>query len=476
MGSTLALIAFIVGIGGLFYLDRDNSARTSKALWLPVIWIWINGSRPISAWLGMSQLTESSSGLPDSSLVDQLVAGTLMLLGVMVLIRRQKDLILLLRRSWPITFYFAFCFVSVFWSDFPTWGFKRWIRALGDLAMVMVLATDAEQAAALKRFLSRVGFVLLPASVLLLKYYPDLSHSYDEWGFRMNTGVTTNKNILGVITLVLALGTVWQVLTLLRDKQKPNRARHLVAQCVLLYFGISLLFTAHSATSGACFILGLGLMLTTSLPQIRNRPAAVHVLILVILLGGALTILLGGKGAAVKAMGRNEDFTGRTEVWQVVIPMAPNPVIGAGFETFWLGPRAENVRRVFSSFINEAHNGYIEVYLNLGLVGVGLIALILTQGYRSAVAAFRRNWTFGSLLVAYILAGAIYSVTEAGFRMLGPMWFFLLLAVVASSRLKATAMDCNSNAQDSLPTFQGKQLRSSRSRSDEQMKCFAAKR
>ncbi len=39
------------------------------------------------------------------------------------------------------------------------------------------------------------------------------------------------------------------------------------------------------------------------------------------------------------------------------------------------------------SMTNEAHNGYIEVYLNLGWLGLGLIALILGQGYRRAVRA-----------------------------------------------------------------------------------------
>jgi len=39
--------------------------------------------------------------------------------------------------------------------------------------------------------------------------------------------------------------------------------------------------------------------------------------------------------------------------------------------------------------VNEAHNGYLEVYLNLGWVGVGLIGLILMKGYSNVVTAFR---------------------------------------------------------------------------------------
>ena len=103
--------------------------------------------------------------------------------------------------------------------------------------------------------------------------------------------------------------------------------------------------------------------------------------------------LLGGKAAITEALGRKPDLTGRTEIWKMVIPMAPNPIGGAGFETFWVGPRvAKNLLEGWGTrMTNEAHNGYIEVYLNLGWLGLGLIALILGQGYRRAVSAFRRD-------------------------------------------------------------------------------------
>ena len=54
MNPSLASVICACGTAGLFYLGRDNTIRTSKALWLPVIWIWIVGSRPVSAWLGVS--------------------------------------------------------------------------------------------------------------------------------------------------------------------------------------------------------------------------------------------------------------------------------------------------------------------------------------------------------------------------------------------------------------------------------------
>jgi len=385
---------------------------------------------------------------PPVSLLDQTIAGSLILLGAVVLIRRGKDVQRLLKASWPLALYYFYALFSLLWSDFPAWGFKRWIRGLGDLIMVLIVCSDVQPAAALRRLLSRVGFVLLPASILLIRYYPALGQSWDPWGsVQMFNGVSGNKNMLGNLVFVLSLGAFWQILTLVRDKKDPNRKRRLLAQCTLLAFGIELLFMAHSATSGACFVFGAGLMLATSLPCFRRRPAAVHALVATIVLVGCFIEVLGGRGAITGAMGRKADLTGRTEIWDIVIPLVPSSIGGAGFETFWVGPR---VARIFSKvggfgMTNEAHNGYVETYLNLGVLGLACIALVLGYGYRKAVATFRRDSALGALLMGYVVTAVAYNISEAGFRILSVEWFFLLLSVTAACRVNSVLRSVRPN-------------------------------
>ena len=439
MSPQTAALLCTAGIAGLFWLDRDGSARTSKALGLAVIWVLINGSRSVSSWLGMGAGMEIPGQIPPSSLLDQFVAGGLILSGAIVLTRPGRDVKSLLKASWPIVLFFSFALASIMWSDFPGWGFKRWIRALGDVIIVLIVVTDPHPIVALRRLLSRVGFVLLPLSLLFIKYYPDLGRGFSEWGGDsiVNTGVTTNKNSLGSLVFLISLGTLWQVLSLLNDREQPHRARRLSAQCILLAFGIDLLYAAHSATSGAAFTFGAGVLLLITRPFFRVRPTAVHGLVLTVLVVAGFTVLLGGKDDAVKAMGRKPDLTGRTEIWKTVIPLVPNSMVGAGFETFWIGPRVKKFYETYGGvhMTNEAHNGYVETYLNLGWVGVGIVALILWQGYRKAVKAFHYDSEVGALLVAYILALSAYNIGEAGFRMLNLTWFFLLLSMLAASRV-----------------------------------------
>lgn len=446
MNPHLALFICFLGIAGLFYLDRDESVRPSRALWIPALWLGITESRAVSVWFGIAPPAGVNVQM-DGSPVDRLFFQILLVAGIIVVIRRGSRASGLLKASWPLIVYFSYCLLSCFWSDYPGVSLKRWIKAIGDLVMVLVVVTDAEPAAALKHLFSRLGFVLLPTSIVFIKYFPDLGRGYTPDGLPMNTGVTTNKNSLGVVTFVLLLGALWRVLSLLENKEHSDRGWHLWAQLTLLAIGVWVLVLAQSATSIACVILGAALMLATRLQAFRRKPSAVHALILAIVLVGGATYFMGGGAGVVHALGRKDNLSGRTDIWAAVLAAGANPVVGAGFESFWITPRymAEIVHHLAGwwdpSGLNEAHNGYIEVYLDLGWVGVGMIALILISGYRASVAAFRLDREIGGLMLAYVATAAIYSITEAGFRMLSPIWIFLLLAIVTSRRIATGAAE-----------------------------------
>src|SRR5579872_4086604 len=342
MNPSLARLAYWLGIAGLFYLNRDKSVRTSKALWIPVIWYWIGGSRPVSAWLNGGFVTgDQAEALMDGNPTDRLVFFVLLAIGVVVLVNRGRISRLLMAANWPILLYYSYCLVSVAWSDFPDVSIRRWIKATADIVMPLVVVTDAQPTAAIRRLFSRVGFIILPVSVLFIKYFPELGRTYDPWsGEPANTGLTTNKNMMGVIAFIYALGALWQVLRLFRGSNMENRKRQLVAQCTALGFGIWLLDNVHSATAGTCFWLGAALMIVASLPRVWGHPSALHRLIMTLVVVGVLVKVTGADTLVItQGIGRNADLTGRTDIWAMVIPMAPNALLGAGFESFWLGPR-----------------------------------------------------------------------------------------------------------------------------------------
>src|ERR1700720_45862 len=207
--TQLATLVLLIGIAVLFRLDWNPEAKTSKALWLPVMWLWIAGSRPISAW--QSGGMESTAGqLMDGSPLDRNIYILLLALAIVVLLGRSAAALKLLQEHLPLALFMFYCAVSIFWSDYPDVAFKRWIKSLGDYAMILIVLTDKDHIAAIKRVLARVSFVLIPLSVLLIKYYPALGRQYaPNWDSTVFfTGVTTDKNMLGVCYLIFGLASM----------------------------------------------------------------------------------------------------------------------------------------------------------------------------------------------------------------------------------------------------------------------------
>jgi O-antigen ligase len=112
-----------------------------------------------------------------------------------------------------------------------------------------------------------------------------------------------------------------------------------------------------------------------------------------------------------------------------VLSLHTNPLVGTGFESFWLGSRLQVVWSASDVGILQAHNGYLEIYINLGWIGVILLGGLAVTGYRHALAVFRQDPEAGRLALAFFAAGLIFSLSEAGFRMMNLIWFAFLLAI-----------------------------------------------
>ena len=243
------------------------------------------------------------------------------------------------------------------------------------------------------------------------------------------TGVTTNKNMLGLVCMIVGVGLVWLLIRTLRDDRR--RLKHLMVLGVSLSMVLWLLVVARSFTALACFMMGTALLVIVNMPG-RQRPANVHLLVGGMLSGAAIMFIFPEIFVAIiHAFGKNATLTGRTGLWKGLLATDTHPLLGAGFESFWLGSRLNNIWSIFPWQPNEAHNGYLEVYLNLGIIGVSLLGVMLLTGYRNVTAAIRQDPEAGSLRLAYFTIALAYSFSEAGFRLLDPMWIFLLLAMVA---------------------------------------------
>jgi O-antigen ligase len=297
--------------------------------------------------------------------------------------------------------------------------------------MVLMILSDHDWLAARKKMLAWPAFVLLPLSILFIRYYPELGRAFGQWDYSMSwTGVSSTKNGLGMISMVFGLASASRFFDAWRERQEPNRMRVLIAHCTILVMALYLLQKAHSATSMACFILGSVVLVVTSWRPVARQPGLIHLLVGILLLGSFAALFLDSGLGLVEEMGRNATLTGRTDVWSRVLTLVKDPVLGTGFESFWIGSRLAQMRALDPG-LNQAHNGYLEIYLNLGWVGVTLFAAVILTGYRNVISAFRRDPAAARLRLVFFVIALSYNFTEAGFKMMNPVWILFLLAILA---------------------------------------------
>ena len=91
-------------------------------------------------------------------------------------------------------------------------------------------------------------------------------------------------------------------------------------------------------------------------------------------------------------------------LWTRLLGLHTNPILGTGFESFWLGERPEQLEGIFFFIPNEAHNGYLEIYLNLGLIGLFiLIGLFVATFWKIRLDLFR-NFEWGRYRLGFFVA------------------------------------------------------------------------
>jgi O-antigen ligase len=399
-------------------------------LWVPTIWLLIAGSRMISEWQAGAAI-ESPDQYFEGSPLDRMVLTGLLGAGLAILFGRGREAQTFLRLNVPIVLFFGFCGVSALWSEFPDVAFKRWTKSLGDIVMVAIVLTDPDPAAAVRRVLTRAAFLLIPVSVLLVKYYPEWGRGYDPWTWEpYYGGVAIGKNGLGYVCLIFGLVSMWALTQAAAPGQSRRSVRaSRIAHGAVVAMALWLFWQADSATSFACFLLGSTVLLLTAGGQSAGRASVPHVMMGSIAFTALMVLVLGADATLVEAMGRDATLTGRTELWEQLGRMVVDPVLGAGYESFWLGERLEKLWSIYWWRPRQAHNGYLETFLNLGWIGVAIVAALIVRGYRNIAAAFRGSYATARLQLAFFIVALVYNVTEAAFKTMHPAWIALLLAV-----------------------------------------------
>jgi exopolysaccharide production protein ExoQ len=447
MSAVLALLLCAVFVFAILWVESRAEGRASFGLLLSTVWILYCASKPIAVWLGVEGASSPES-VESGSPADRLFSIVLMLCGVFVLVQRRIDLSRFIRDNHWLVALFLLMAVSVLWSDYPEIAMKRWVRSLGSVIMAAVVLTEQDPRAALIRLLRISAYVLLPISIMLIKYYPDMGVEYNRWsGGVMWVGVTTQKNGLGRLCMICGFFLVWDSARRCSATGRWFAGGLGKIDIFMLFLALFLLFSGGtaaktSATSLGVFFASCALVLwmmkkehrVSSLKVVLN---AVFFTVFLALLAHNLSLLDSPFAKISNLFGRDSTFTGRTEIWESLLAAGGRqPFLGAGYGSFWINPST-------TIQVNQAHNGYLDVFLDLGTVGIVLLGFFLLHFYRSFLSKLTTDFSWACFGIGFLFMALLHNLSESSLvRGTAHIWTLLLyLACVFSRRPEIDEVD-----------------------------------
>ena len=199
----------------------------------------------------------------------------------------------------------------------------------------------------------------------------------------------------------------------------------------------SLVFLLQTDSVGAYLILiivhgvvllGLGHQL------LRDRLRPIHYLIVLGVLVLALVLILASSRSVLAVFNRSPDLTGRVPMWRDLFRtfLSGQPVLGYGFNAFWYVDSHRVVMQQLAGYPDEiviADNGFIDILMGTGLVGLGLFALFYLGLWMRAV---QHAWYASDFYGLFPLSVMAYSlVANISWSLLFENESFMMLTMLA---------------------------------------------
>ena len=329
-----------------------------------------------------------------------LAAGGLVLLGPVGRIRRVVV-------SLSFMTYLTWWLMSYVWTTDPGWWFNETQLIVPVAVLLTVIATALPADHFIRGILVGVYVGMGYTTIYTVTHPgPTMSHTDGTPGWSGSFG---HKNGLAPFMLY----ATFAVLAFEHDRRKRRIA------LVVAFITIAMSRSTTTYIVAATLLPFARFLRTTaaSPPEVRGTR----------LLAGSLVVLTVGVVSVMymplllDAIGKDPTLTSRTVVWEKVVhAIELQPWTGYGIGGVWLDRTAEPTRSILSGLgfpISHAHNGFLEILLRLGVVGLLLFVVFLASYFRTAVQLMSNQPEFSRFAILFasmILFTALSEVTTFG--------------------------------------------------------------
>lgn len=363
-------------------------------------------TNPIFPW---TQRITYSSDMIEGDKYLQLFKSGLFLITFLILIINWKIVKKIVLNEPYVFLIIIWAFCSTFWSEEPSMTIRRTIALLGATLVGLLFSIRLTH----RKFLLIFGYAFLFLNIMSVF----VSIFFPSWGIMNNglgwQGIFNNKNALGNICFI----SVIFFLELIRTSRKP-----IIWICGILN-SFFLLAMSKSMTSIAITVLIIFLWILFINLQRLDRKIFFPLFLIIAL---SFTLLFWFyQNSDIKflfdLLGKDMTFTGRIYTWDFVIYMfLQSPIIGYGYGAIWLGSNfglGSYIGRQINYFASNAHNGYLDVLLQLGYVGgafsVLYLSRVIIKWFSQIFGKNLKKWPTWQII--FLTAIVIYNFFETDF-------------------------------------------------------------
>lgn len=368
--------------------------------------------------------------LPGSEVVWQGFILTVFAVTSLMLVYNWRSVRLLVGSTWPMLLPLFLAACSVLWSVDPALSLYRVVALTGTTAFGVFLAIRFSLKEQI-RFLALVLGIVACASIVVALLLPEYGVMADPhrgaW-----SGIFYHKNPFGRI---MALATL--VFALLTLGSRELRLVTLLGMVLSMALVLASQSRASLIVAGAC-LAAVGVL---SAIQCLPRHRWLGLLLIMILIAAFVAVwAIQHEEGVLTLLSRDPTFTGRTELWTVLLEKARvRPWLGYGYGAFWRGATGVSgeVQRALDGWYPiHAHNGFLDLVLELGITGLFIFLLPLgVYGYRTCVWGMAQRSPLSLWPLMYLLFFVLSNLAESALVRQNNIYWVLYVAAILTVQL-----------------------------------------
>ena len=340
-----------------------------------------------------------AGGFVESNLLNQGLA-LLFVVSFISLWRKHNAIVAFVQRDKFLSLFLLWTMFSVFWSPDSVVSLKRWITLFGEVIICLAALIHFKWSEEALRPLRKILMLYIPLTILAVIFVP----AAIQWEFPAWRGLAQTKNNLGQIALFSIIALL--VIISYHKGRFINLLHYLLlAMALMAYAG------ARSTTSflvGSFLLLILGLLCigrALGNKQIAGYYAVFVVTVISLIVGLVMAFTPEVIASFLRIFGKDLSFTGRVDLWSRVIEMTEGKILqGWGIGGFWImgSTHLYPVHREFIWLPNQAHQGYLDILNQTGVIGITLLILMILSYLTKVPRLKKRNvwiWFFLGILI-----------------------------------------------------------------------------